>query len=255
MKRIVFVLCGIIAAVSCAASASDIKIAEGFSDNIQVRPLCVVSGVFREGGTKEHVVLFGKPFEDGSPYFVDIFLCIGDTCFAPTENSGYSPCIAAFDFLGKGYEQIFYSASTGGSGGFGNYYVYDLSEGVETLFDAAEVRNPFSARFRDGKLIEVSEDGKPFVLFDVSESVYSDALWDESGNYIGEGEASVSDVNYVEPVYEPFEKRFRLMLWYKVTGCCMADTAGYIVRRIDIADENAVIFSAAESDFALSKTG
>ena len=28
--------------------------------------------------------------------------------------------------------------------------------------------------------------------------------------------------------------RYRLMLWYRVTGCCSADTAGYLVRRLDL---------------------
>lgn len=194
-----------------------------------------VSAVLAEGGEEEKILLFGTPFEPGSPYYTDIEIRTeSGESFSPPEEGGYSPSVAAFDFLGKGYEQIFYSASTGGSGGFGYYYVFDLSDGVATLFDAAQTDVPFSARFADGGFVKVSCGGKPFVLFDVSDGYYSDMLWDENGRYTGTAQAYVTSVNYVQPSYEPFEGRCRLMLWYRVTGCCSADTAGYLVRRLDL---------------------
>lgn len=192
-----------------------------------------MTSVFSEGGEESTVRLYASGGE-GSPYRTDVVLCAEDgACFAPPEDSGYSPSLAAFDFLGKGYDQLFYSASTGGSGGFGYYYVFDLSDGAEVLFDAAATDNPFSAAFADGGYVEVFWGGGSFVRFDVSDGPYGDMLW-KDGRYVGSAEAYVTPVNYVQPVYEPYKDRFGLLLWQRAVGCCSADTAGYLVRRLDL---------------------
>ena len=61
----------------------------------------------------------------------------------------------AADFLGKGYDQIFYAASTGGSGGFGYYYVIDFSHGADIIFDYSAIENPYTAAYADGFLLNV----------------------------------------------------------------------------------------------------
>ena len=195
--------------------------------------ICSVTSVFSEGGEESTVRLYASGGE-GSPYRTDIVVCAeGGACFAPPEDSGYSPSLAAFDFLGKGYDQLFYSASTGGSGGFGYYYVFDLSDGAEVLFDAAATDNPFSAAFADGGYVEVFWGGGSFVRFDVSDGPYGDMLW-KDGRYVGSAEAYVTPVNYVQPVYEPYKDRFGLLLWQRAVGCCSAATAGYLVRLLDL---------------------
>lgn len=188
-----------------------------------------VSAVLKAGEPPQEVVLSGIPYQKDSPYFTDIKIEGKDFSFSPKENGGYSPSLNAFDFLGEGYCQLYYAASTGGSGGFGIYYVYDVSSGVKTIFDFAEYKNVFSGKYVDG-LAQISADGKPFAYFPANGRV---------------GAPEISDINHVEPSYGFLLNRYRLTIWQKVTGDYQADVLGYIVTLLDLKDNTAFPYAVA----------
>lgn len=186
------------------------------------------------------ITLSGKPYECDSPYYTDIRIEVFTSpkiVLAPRQDSGYSPVIAPFNFLGKDYEQIFFASSTGGSGGFGNYYVYDFSQRkTNTLFDSENIPNIFSAQYGDNYTAQISKLGKPFFAYDLSQRKDLADMWDNDGKFIGEGSPDVSAINFVEPTYIYSMKRYRLNLWQKVTLGYQADVAGYIITTVDLKD-------------------
>lgn len=190
--------------------------------------------------TFSSVILSGIPFDDSSVYFTDLKIEIcthPKITITPNVDSGYSADITAYDFLGNGYEQIFFASSTGGSGGFGNYYVYDVSTPkVQVLFASDLFPNHFSAQYGDNFTANVLKDGKPFIAYDLSSRSDLAYMWDNNGKFIGTEQPSVSDVNFVEPAYTFTTQRYRLNIWQKVTGTYQADTYGYIITTIDLKE-------------------
>ncbi len=186
------------------------------------------SAKLSKDGKQQQVRLTGVHASQDTPYFEDIKIEVNGTSFSPKENGGYSPSLKAFDFLGDGYTQLYYSASTGGSGGFGIYYVYDLSSDVTTLFDYSEYENKFSGKYIDG-LAQINLDNKPVLYFPATGRV---------------GAPEISGINNVEPSYAYLLDRYRLTLWQKVTGDYQADVLGYIVTLLDLKDNTTLPFSA-----------
>ena len=192
--------------------------------------------VLSENGKPEKISVFGTPFEEGSPYFTNITIRTENDTFAPPQSSGYSPTVFAADFLGKGYDQIFYAASTGGSGGYGYYYVIDFSHGADIIFDYSAIENPYTAAYADGFFLNVFKNNVLWYSYDLSHNEDTAQLWDKGGKYIGSYQAEVSALNYVEPAFQYLSGTFRLNLWYKVIGMYQADTVGYIVKTLDLRD-------------------
>ena len=219
------------------AAFSTINIAENVSACPAVQTeLAQTVAVLSESGAPEKICVFGTPFEEGSPYYTNITIRTERETFAPPQSSGYSPTVFAADFLGKGYDQIFYAASTGGSGGFVYYYVIDFSNGAEIIFDYSAIENPYSAAYADDFLLNVYRNDVLWYSYDLSHHKGAAQLWDKDGKYIGSYQAEVSDLNYVEPAFQYLSGTFRLNLWYKVIGMYQADTVGYIVKTLDLRD-------------------
>lgn len=200
-------------------------------------PIAEIVAVLRNDNPPETVMLYGTASAAGSPFYTDIQIrTSGNKTAAPPQNSGYSPTIFAADFLGKGYDQIFYAASTGGSGGFGYYYVIDLSHGADIIFDYSAIENPYSAAYADGFLLNVYRNNVLWYSYDLLHHENAARLWDKGGKYIGNCQSEISALNYVEPAFQYLSGTFRLNLWYKVIGMYQADTVGYIVKTLDLRD-------------------
>lgn len=196
-----------------------------------------IAAVLRFNDPPEAIMLYGTASAAGSPFYTDIRIrTSGNKTAAPPQNSGYSPTVFAADFLGKGYDQIFYAASTGGSGGFGYYFVIDFSHGAEIIFDYSAIENPYSAAYADGFLLNVYKNNLLWYSYDLTRHESAPWLWDKDGKYTGGYQAEVSALNYVEPVFQYLSGTFRLNLWYKVIGMYQADTVGYIVKTLDLHD-------------------
>ena len=196
-----------------------------------------IAAVLRFNDPPEAIMLYGTAYTAGSPFYTDIQIrTSGNKTAAPPQNNGYSPTIFAADFLGKGYDQIFYAASTGGSGGFGYYYVIDFSHGADIIFDYSAIENPYSAAYADGFLLNVYRNNVLWYSYDLLHHENAARLWDKGGKYIGNCQSEVSALNYVEPAFQYLSGTFRLNLWYKVIGMYQADTVGYIVKTLDLRD-------------------
>ncbi len=204
----------------------------------------------------DKVVLRGKAFENG-PYYTDISITVrgksGELTIVPRENGGYGAHIETVSFDGV-KDQIFYGAASGGSGGFGYYYVYDVQSGkAVTLFDAETYPVPYTARYVDCFKVEVKNtDTGEIVYIDISgrDSEYLAELYYKDGRLKAPVQATVSAVNAASPFYLNGENRYGLELIYRITGLYNADGLGNIVVRTSLTDGAFVPFYEIVGSFA-----
>lgn len=184
------------------------------------------------------VTLRATPFAPDSPYYTDITLTLDDgRSFHPPVAEGYAPTISAFPFTASDRFQIFYAAATGGSGGFGYYFVFDVAENaVRTLFDTTTLPNPYTAQFSADRSVVVDRDGTTFLTFAPLPTASEGS----------DGAPDVSAVNFVAPSYLYPERRFRLCVYRKVTGVAQVDVYGYLIDTVDLLRPDAPSFAAAE---------
>lgn len=192
--------------------------------------------------SRDKVVLSGKVFEDGL-YRTDIAVTIkgkgGELTIVPEENGGYNPHVEVVSFDGV-KDQIFYGADSGGSGGFGYYYVFDVQKGkAVTLFDAEKYPVPYTARYVDCFKVEVknTDTGEiVYIYLSGRDEEYLSALYYKDGRLKSPVEAMVSAVNAASPFYLNGESRYGLELFYRITGLYNADGLGNIVVRTSLID-------------------
>lgn len=177
-------------------------------------------------GEEVDVYLYGTRAVAGGYAFCDFTLEYGSVS-VPIEGCGYGATVSAFDFLGDGNEQIFFAASTGGSGGYGYYYVFGLGkDGVTTLFDHNDFVNEYSAQRECDGGVAIFREGEKVLTFEPR----------TDGEKLNEPE--VGGVNFVAPSYFYPENRYRLDVWQKVTDSAAYDVVGHIVTLIDLAGES-----------------
>ena len=151
--------------------------------------------------------------------------------FSPEQDSGYSPAITLADFTGDGILEIFFGADSGGSGGFGFYYVFSVMSGsAQALFDFRSYPEIFSAAYADGYKVQVSgRNPERQYLIDISgrDADYLSALYDENGILRKPVAADVSAVNTVLPFFANYGNRYNLLVMRRITGLYNADSLGY----------------------------
>ena len=128
----------------------------------------------------------------------------------PAEDGGYRPSLLLLPFTDSGLQQIYYSADSGGSGGYGYFYVYDAApETPRALFDfeAFGEEHPYTAEYRDN---------------------YRDGLYRADGTLKEPVRAEVGGVNAAFPYYNRTQGVWQLMIWMPVTGLYQADALGGI---------------------------
>lgn len=199
-----------------------------------------IEGYFLSADYKSKAILKGTTNED-SPFITDITIEIYDNennvakIITPEINSGYSPDIIAADFgVEAGYEQIFYGASSGGSGGFGFYYVYSATNGKTIIFNAEifDSNNLFTGNFINCYKAEIKKQGESTLyLIDLSNrpTDYKRELWDENGKLISDKKIDISGVNTVFPYYNIYSQNYQLMVYQRITGVNNADGLGYVI--------------------------
>lgn len=197
--------------------------------------ICEICAVLDSTGTQQKVTVTGRRFAKDSEYFTDIKINLTDGReIIPDTDEGYGAGIAAFDFTGDGYCQLFYFASSGGSGGYGYFYVFDCSkETVKVLFDYQKFQNVYTAKYADDYRLDVYKDNKLFVSYDVSGYENERELWDSNGVFTGDAQPYVTDLNFVEPVFVYSLNRYRLNVWQNVVGKVSIDVVGHIITALD----------------------
>lgn len=197
---------------------------------------------------KNTVVLKGTPGEN-SPYFYNIKIEILDakgkivTTIKPSVSEGYDPSIMLGDFgVEKGVQQIFYGASTGGSGGFGYFDLFSAKNGrIEKLFDTDKFdkENRYKGRFLDNYRAEIIRvGGKEKYIIDLSgrNKEYKDEIWRPDGKLKAPREIDISGVNTVFPYFNYATGNFHLLVYQRVTGLFNADGLGYILSQQSYRD-------------------
>lgn len=209
-----------------AAELTTIKVEEGYvlSDKYQSK-----------------VILKGKQEQD-SPYFTDIQIEVLDKAgktaltIKPAVNSGYGADITLLDFgVNQGMQQIYYAASSGGSGGFGYFYVYSVKDGkLKTLFDFEKfsAENQFKGRYIDGYKVEIQnlKSGERYIIdLSLRPQEYKNEIWKKDGKLIKPRDVDISGTNTVFPYYNFFGRNYQLMIYQRITGLYGADTLGYVI--------------------------
>ena len=198
--------------------------------------LCEICAVLDSTGVEQKVTVTGIRFAKDSEYFTDIKINLPDGReIIPYTDEGYGAGVAAFDFTGNGYSQLFYFASSGGSGGYGYFYVFDCSEEkTKVLFDYQKFQNVYTAKYADNYRLDVYKDNKLFVSYDVSDYENERELWNDDGVFTGDAQPYVSDLNFVEPVFVYSLNRYRLNVWQNVVGKVSIDVVGRIITSLDL---------------------
>lgn len=216
-----FVLC--VAAVFAMLCGSDFT--SVCAENVD-EILCETVAVLDDTGEPVRVTVTGRRFAPDSGYFTHIRVHLdGVKEIIPETDDGYGAGVAAFDFKGDGYCQLFYYASSGGSGGYGYFYVFDCSEEIPTtVFDYKNFKNEYKAEC-DGKSVLVYRGGELFVTYDLSQKGMI------GGNDIicTDGEAYVTDLNFVEPVFVYSLNYYRLNVWQNVIAGAQVNVVGRII--------------------------
>lgn len=180
-------------------------------------------------GKEGKAVLKGS-FNEGGIYAENIKIDIYDLNdeliqTVKIEEGGYSPDIKILNF-DEEQSQIFYGASTGGSGGFGIFYVF---ENGAAIFDYKDFDSGFEAVYENGYKVSVRNRNYNY-LVDISQKsddVLS-LIYDADGKLLKPLNAEVSAVNHVAPFYNYLEKKFGLTVYQKITGLFQADGIGTV---------------------------
>ena len=166
----------------------------------------------------------------------------------PKTNSGYGANIMLGDFAGNGLKQIFLGINSGGSGGFGYFYVFDAQNNeIKTLFDYQDFsqKNQYIGEYLNNYKAKVSKKGsKEHYIIDLSSRSkdYLDMIWKSDGQLIAPRKIDISDVNTVFSYYNYATQLYELIIYQRVTGLFNADSLGYVITQQHLKDGKFIAF-------------
>ena len=197
--------------------------------------LCEICAIIDDSGEISEVKVTGRRFAPDAGYFTDIKILIDDGKeIIPETDEGYGAGVSAFDFKGSGYSQLFYYASSGGSGGFGYFYVFDCSgEKTKTVFDYKNFKNEYKAKC-DGESVFVYRGKELFVTYDLLKKSVKDGINMSNTDC----EAYVTGLNFVEPVFVYTQNYYRLNVWQNVIVGAQVNVVGRIITTMVYDGEN-----------------
>ncbi|WP_226584754.1 VCBS repeat-containing protein [Halobacillus litoralis] len=188
---------------------------------------------------KDQVFLVGQKTQD-SPYTTNITLVIQDGVTnqfyqVPLKtNTGYQPRLFLGDFTGNGVEDILISMDSGGSGGYGFYYLYSFLNNQPTLlFDYELFDEIFQYRvtYKDQYKVEIINETlqKSFII-DLSnrDPEYLSVLYKEDGTLRTPLQGSVSSLNQLYPVDFNGDGIYGLYTIQRIIGQYNADELGLV---------------------------
>ncbi|MYL30166.1 VCBS repeat-containing protein [Halobacillus halophilus] len=185
----------------------------------------------------DYVYLSGYQSPD-SPYVTGITLIIQDgrtqqfySIPLPT-NTGYQPRLFLGDFTGSGIDDILVSMDSGGSGGFGYYYVYSFFNNQPSLlfnYESFDSSFKYTVTYQnDYKVKVVSETPALSFLIDLSNrsEAYLSEIYTDDGTLLTPLQGSVSGLNQLYPVDFNGDGVYELFAFQRVTGRYNADGLG-----------------------------
>lgn len=188
---------------------------------------------------EDQVFLVGQKTSD-SPYITDITLVIQDgqtNIFysVPLKtNMGYQPRLFLADFTGDGVDDILISMDSGGSGGFGYYYLYSfLNNQAKILFDYETFDEMFDyeVNYQDQYKVEIiNKTLQLSFLIDLSnrDSEYLSEIYNSDGTLKVPLQGSVSGLNTLYPIDFDGDGVYDLFAFQRITGQYNADGLGLV---------------------------
>ena len=151
--------------------------------------------------------------------------------------AAFGGAIVACDFEGNGCDQLYFSAQTGGSGGYSRVAVYDLSSGAPVvIFDdeTFAVRSDFRAEYADNFRLRVCGRGETFyvALEGLRGADYLSELYGADGKLLNPVDATVSGLAQALPAFQESFGRDILVCYQEVWGLYHADSFGYLITEL-----------------------
>lgn len=205
-----------------------------------------------DGKAEGTATLFGY----GDNFVTDLKLRVkfnGHQPYFITLADGYSPYIGVFDF-GAENKLLFFSSQTGGSGGYGNYMIYNLkTDSYQLLYDKASdsQTNTFKAAFQPNGFMTLTNNATQYELtVDVKymDKTFYDKIFAPDGSLTGE-QPYVNDISFVAPELNSASGIWRLVTFRSVASVAEVNRLGYIVQTLDF-NNNA--FTPTFTSFSIS---
>jgi len=248
MKKIfLIVTVFVLSFISFQVNIAEAKTAQTMKTAETVIQTRIGNVVYKDKPSK--VVLYGTYREDNSIFAENIRIEVkefktGKTILTlkPKENAGYMPSIILEDFTKQGTKQIFLGINSGGSGGFGYFYLYSAAKGTEkVLFSDESWNEEYFAEYQDNYKVKINnKDKTQNYIIDLSlrDNEYLSQIYDKNGILSAPKSADVSGVNTVFPYYNTAQGVFQLQVLQRITGLYNADSLGYVINQLEYKDGN-----------------
>lgn len=192
-------------------------------------------------GIIDVVYLVGTPPNGPtSPFYDNLAIVVQDgrtgnfLRISPESNAGYTPLLFLGDFTNDRVADIYLRITSGGSGGYGYFYIYTLIGGVtRKIFDYEQFnqQTQYTVRYQDNYTVRVvNETTQKTFLIDLSnkDPEYLSELYDKNGKLKKPVEGSVLGVDEVFPVDVDADKVYELLTTQRIIGRYNAETLGYV---------------------------
>lgn len=191
-------------------------------------------------GISDKVYLYGSKMVNSS--FVDnISIVIEDgytgitSAITPEFDAGYDPGLFLGDFTADGVDDIKLSIASGGSGGYGYFYIYtNIHNTPKKIFNFNQYNAQYQYKVDYIDLYRVAvyniNHDKLFVL-DLSYKGYEyvSQYYDDYGRLIMPMQGEVLALNSILPFIQKEEvNAFELLAYQRIIGPINSDTLGYI---------------------------
>lgn len=203
--------------------------------------ITTVKGDVTGDGVPDTVYLTGYKEKPADIFIRNITLVIEDgktgrlTPITFKNNAGYNPRIFLGDFTKDNVLDILISIDSGGSGGFGFYYIFSAKNGeVRKIFDNDEFNQTYryDVIFRDNCQVAVySQFFKKTYLIDVSykkDFYMEQGVYDRACKLLKPVTGFVPGLNNLYPLETTEKGSYNLLAVQRVIGLFGADTLGYI---------------------------
>jgi hypothetical protein len=193
-------------------------------------------------GIVDTVYLYGNKPEGPSGLFADsITLVIEDgrskhrTAVHLDSNAGYNASLFLGDFDKDGINDILVSIESGGSGGYGIYYMYAFKNNVVRKmfdFDAYNQAHQFRVDYEDFYKVSVSSPELD-VLFIIDISTkgpeYLSQYYNDDGKLKKPVKGEALAIGALYPIVtDPRKSSYDLLALQRIIGTINADTLGYV---------------------------
>lgn len=197
-------------------------------------------------GVPDTVILYGTRSDDNdSTYIMNISVVIEDgrtkalKTILPQVNSGYNPMIFLGDFTKDKVDEIKLSMDTGGSGGYGVFYIYSAFDNqIKELFntDTYNLQNTYTVLYQDQYRVKVSSEplDTQFIL-DISDrgESYLSQYYHANEELIEPVKGEVLSLSSLIPfISNEKEAYYELSAIQRIIGTYNADTLGYIQNQL-----------------------